>query len=84
MRRKKHSSRREDSGSKSSKGKKAGAHEESSKPKKARKQKHDWGIASAAPAVQQAPAEERKAPSVSIAEVPDDLRARIKAMLAKK
>jgi hypothetical protein len=79
-----HGSSREESEARRSRGKRAGTPEQTSKAKKARKQKHDWGIASKAPAVQEEQTEARKAPSVPISEVPDDLRARIKAMLAMK
>ena len=44
--------------------------------------KHDWEIEKLVP-VEQATKSESKAPSVPVAEVPDDLRARIKAMLAR-
>ncbi|BDA48235.1 probable splicing factor, suppressor of white-apricot homolog at N-terminal half [Coccomyxa sp. Obi] len=54
-------------------------------PKKVRKHKeHDWGIEARQKETPQPPAEARKAPSVPISEVPDALRARIKALLAQK
>ncbi|CAL8465992.1 g5528 [Coccomyxa elongata] len=80
-----HGSNRDDDVSESRKRRERQEEETRKAPKKARKhKKHDWGIETRPKETPQPQAEARKAPSVPISEVPDALRARIRAMLASK
>lgn len=80
-----HSSKQDDEVSGSRKRRERREEETRKTPKKARKhKKHDWGIETHPKETPQPQAEARKAPSVPISEVPDALRARIRAMMANK
>ena len=73
---KRHRSRSKDS---------AGHNASKSRKKDRPESRHDWGIATAMspPEVKPAPVREEQALTVPASEVPDALRARIKAMLAR-